>query len=378
LSISSQLGTDMEAVSTTTVEFEHSIGNSVVTNGACFHPNGQNYIYCAGWNVGVGDLTNPHSQHFLRGHDGYITALALSPSGRYVASGQLGDHSDIIVWDFESRRKIFSFEEHDHKIQALAFSHDERILVSIGNSDDGNLIAWDLSNGCIIASAARIPLGTTCLALGGFVRDIKRRDTSHYLICTGGRDGLVLWDLDPYSGDLVSERLVGDARATISREVTGISFSYDRELIFASTQSGDFMIASCKAKRIKKAVQATKLGLSSIVAFRGGLAVGGGDGSLIIFDDEEPFQARSQSSLDGSSVISLSLSADHLEVVAATAAGSVYRINLSNMQQITIAESHTGAVVALAFPSHSSERFASASSDGSIRYVNIVCCCRSL
>jgi WD40 repeat protein len=296
----------------TSVEFEHSIGNTVVTNGVCLHPNGQNYLYCAGWNIGIGDLTNPHSQAFLRGHDNYITCLALSPSGRLISSGQLGDHSDIYVWDYESRRKIFSFEEHDHKVQALSFSLDEKILASIGSTEDGNLFLWDLSNGAIIASA-RLPRGTTCVVNGGFVRDIKRRDTRNYLMCTAGKEGVMLWNLDPYTGDMTNTRVVGDARATITREVTAITFSADLEYIYAATQSGDFMIISCKAQKIIRAVQATKLGLISIAAYDRGIVVGGGDGSLTIFDNLD-FTAASRSTLDGTSVVGLSLSSDKLEV----------------------------------------------------------------
>ncbi|CAM9155645.1 unnamed protein product [Ectocarpus fasciculatus] len=357
------------------VEFEHSVGNSVVPDGVCFHPNGENFLYCAGWNIGIGDLTNPHSQRFLRGHNGHLTCLTISPSGRYVASGQEGENSDIFVWDFETSEKIYSFEEHDYKIQSLSFSHDEKILASIGNTDDGNLIVWDLSNGAIIASAARIPAGTNCVMNGGFVRDIKRRDTDHYQICTGARDGVTLWDLDPYTGDMTSEKLAGDPRASIAREVTALSFSHDKELLFAATSSGDYMIGSLKARRIKKTVQATKQGLGAISCYRGGLVVGGGDGTLTTFDDVEPFTARSKTTLDGSAVIGVSLSSDHLEVIsilASTAAGSVYRVNLETMSQITISESHTSGVVAVAFPAHTSERFASASRDGSVRIWDLV------
>ena len=300
-------------MTSTAIEFEHSIGSTVVTNGLCLHRNGQNYIYSAGWNVSIGDLMNPHSQDFLRGHDGYITCVAMSPSGRYIASGQEGDNSNIYVWDFETRRKIYSFEEHDFKIQAIHFSHDEKILCSIGSPEDGNLLVWDMSNGAIIASAARLPRGTNCVVNGGFVRDIKRRDTSHYLICTAGKEGIVLWDLDPYSGDMTSTRIVGDPRGTIVREVTALTFSADREYIYAATQSGDFMIVSCKAQKIIRAVQATKLGLASIAAYASGIVVGGGDGSLILFDNLD-FTPRARSSLDGTAVVSISLSSDNLEV----------------------------------------------------------------
>ena len=96
--------------------------------------------------------------------------------------------------------------------------------------------------------------------------------------------------------------------------VLALSFSYDKELLFAATTSGDYMIGSMKARRIKKTVQATKQGLGAIACFRGGLVVGGGDGTLTTFDDIEPFTARSKTTLDGSAVIGVSLSSDQLEV----------------------------------------------------------------
>ncbi|KAJ1484619.1 hypothetical protein T484DRAFT_1621453, partial [Baffinella frigidus] len=52
------------------------------------------------------------SQVFLRGHDDLINALALSKSGRYIASGQarVGDNADVIVWDFEAKRLLYRMQ----------------------------------------------------------------------------------------------------------------------------------------------------------------------------------------------------------------------------------------------------------------------------
>lgn len=61
----------------------------------------------AGASIIVGDLTDPHNQYFLRGHDDQITCLAISNSGSLIASGQRGDNSDILIWDYESKKAIF-------------------------------------------------------------------------------------------------------------------------------------------------------------------------------------------------------------------------------------------------------------------------------
>lgn len=59
-------------------------------------------------------------------------------------------------------------------------------------------------------------------------------------------------------------------------------------------------------------------------------------------------------------------------MLAATATGSISRINLSNRQAITIAESHTDTVLKVAFDVGTNERFATASMDGTIKVWDLV------
>jgi WD40 repeat protein len=79
-------------------------------------------------------------QVFLRGHDDDITCLALSPSGRFVASGQKGENSDAIVFDFESKQLLYRMSEHDFGVACLAFSDDELLLCTVGSVDDNKIL----------------------------------------------------------------------------------------------------------------------------------------------------------------------------------------------------------------------------------------------
>ena len=79
----------------------------------------------AGASIIVGDLTDPHNQFFLRGHDDQITCIAISNNGALIASGQRGDNSDILIWDYETKKAIFRLSEHDNGVQCLEFSHDD-------------------------------------------------------------------------------------------------------------------------------------------------------------------------------------------------------------------------------------------------------------
>ena len=66
-------------------------------------------------------------------------------------------------------------------------------MCSVGIDSDGKLIIWDLSNGYIVCSARANPHPTTCVTWGGMVKDVKRRDTEKYLLCTSGAKTSVVW-----------------------------------------------------------------------------------------------------------------------------------------------------------------------------------------
>ena len=294
------------------IELDHSIGNNALPNCLCYHPNKENFIYTSGWSVGIGSLTDIHSQEFLRQHDDCVTCISLSSTGSLIASGQQGRNSDIIVWSFEKKQSLFSFEEHDYGVKCLAFSPDEKLLASIGVEEDGKLIIWDLSNGCIVAASPKLPHHTNAIACGGFVRDIKRRETEFYQFCTAGDEGVVLWELNPYTGDMVSNKFLSDPRASISRRIAMLTFSSDELTIFCATSSGDYISGNIRARKLTHAVVAAKKGLGAVCRFKDGVITGGGDGTVKIFSGEDKVLAETV--LDGP-VLDISLSPDMLEVI---------------------------------------------------------------
>ena len=143
------------------------------------HPSLKEYILVAGSSIVVRYLSDPHNQHFLTAHDAQITCLAVSNNGAFLASGQHGENSDIVIWDFANKKAIYRLSEHDHEVALVSFSHDDRLLLSCGNALDGKLFVWNTANGHIVSSLALVPSVTTespkCIAWGGFVKDVKGR-----------------------------------------------------------------------------------------------------------------------------------------------------------------------------------------------------------
>ena len=114
-------------------------------------------VHCAGGCVVIADLLNPHDQVFLRGHDDDVSTVAVSPSGYLIASGQIGEHADVLVWacDPETFKwtLLYRFSEHDEGIECMSFSHDDRLLATCGSLTDNKMIIWDIKTGGIVCVA---------------------------------------------------------------------------------------------------------------------------------------------------------------------------------------------------------------------------------
>ena len=71
------------------IEMEHAIGyNGKYTETVHYHPlEKDTIIYNIGGLLVFENVHDKHKQEFLRGHDMEITAIAVSNSGRFVATG---------------------------------------------------------------------------------------------------------------------------------------------------------------------------------------------------------------------------------------------------------------------------------------------------
>jgi len=58
-----------------------------VQQGLILHPDNEHIIYSLGSTVVVRNIVT-RTQEFLRGHDNEISCITVSPSGKYIASGQ--------------------------------------------------------------------------------------------------------------------------------------------------------------------------------------------------------------------------------------------------------------------------------------------------
>ena len=85
-----------------------------VPDGLILHPDNETLIFPIGSQIIIRNVLS-RQDSFLRGHDNDISTMALSKSGKYLASGQRtfsGFKADIIIWDLTTLSLIHRFSIH--------------------------------------------------------------------------------------------------------------------------------------------------------------------------------------------------------------------------------------------------------------------------
>lgn len=86
---------------------------------------------------------DPQARHTLRGHDGVVYAVAISPDGTTLASGS--EDKTVKVWDLATGKNTATLMGHTEPVQAVAFSPDGKTLAS--GSVDKTVRLWEVSTG---------------------------------------------------------------------------------------------------------------------------------------------------------------------------------------------------------------------------------------
>lgn len=86
-----------------------------------------------------------HAQRLFAGHHrDDIISLAVSPCGRYVATGERGRRPAVFVWDASTQEVLATLEGHHFRgVVQLAFDPTGRTLATVGLDDNHTLIVYD-------------------------------------------------------------------------------------------------------------------------------------------------------------------------------------------------------------------------------------------
>lgn len=334
--------------------------DGTVPSGLAIHPSRQHIIYPLGSTLVIKNLletgksgsTAKDSSRFLRGHTGAISCVAISKSGKYVASGQhihMGFRAPIIIWDFESGNIIHKLDLHKVKVQSLAFSQDEKYLLSVGGEDDGNIAVWDIQSGKAICGTSST-IHTTCAAFFS---------STNKTFVTGGKYSLRVWNIDFENRKLIPTDC---SLGQLKRVITCLKLSEDDQHAFCGTTTGDLLCVqvSGNVKNLKLAGPSKLLsqGIRSIeFTSKGNIIVGSGDGTLATLSGVDLRVIKSVSLMGGITSLVATPSGGYY---CGTNQSVIYYVN-PKLEATLVSTCHSKRINDIAYPRGTSEIIATCS-----------------
>ncbi|KAJ0402816.1 hypothetical protein P43SY_007358 [Pythium insidiosum] len=360
------------------VELEHVSGFTGKGRGTLHaHPmDADCYITCMGAAVVIGNVKESHNQELLRGHDEEINIMSMSNSGMFLASAQIASrrHQDhgatIIVWELGARRELYRLHGFQRNVLQMAFSPDDHFLIA--SADDSRVILWDLRTSELVLSKS-FPSPIVILSWGRTEEKCRR---PKYCLALAHSSQLLAGDL-AYDIGCMQYRLdvtpFAMPNVGLARTYLCASMTHSKKDLLAGTIAGELVVFNADAQTYRNAVPVSRNGVHSITACRatGYLYVGAGDGVLKkLVGREAEWNLVGQVQLVGG-ITSLSVSTDGAHLFAGTSAGKLYHLMAQTLVPTELGSSHLGVVTGCAFGDDSSETFATASADGSVRVWNL-------
>ncbi|XP_072030662.1 uncharacterized protein [Amphiura filiformis] len=135
------------------VTLERVLGVTVKDDSAlACDPNSGLIAYPAGCVIVIFNPRNNKQTHIFNQSKKTITALAFSPDGKNLVSGECGHNPAVRVWDVEDRSQVAELQGHKFGVACVAFSPNLRYVVSIGEQHDMAVNVWNWKEGAKVCS----------------------------------------------------------------------------------------------------------------------------------------------------------------------------------------------------------------------------------
>jgi WD40 repeat protein len=266
---------------TQTLTIEHVFGyRAIDSRNNIFYTDKSNEIVYMTAALGIVLNTDTNTQRFfgggdkskLKGHDDDVTALAIHPKRKYVATGQVGKDPLICVWAAQDCSLLAKFKlgKDTRAVKCLGFSKNGKYLAAVGDDNDHTVAVWDWEEGHKIAS---IPSGAEAIL------DLNFSSTNDNVFATVGKRGVSFWTISG-SSLTCKKGIFGTHKMT---DMYCCEWLSNGNCITGALNGYVYVWSGNSCTKTIKAHTGL---ISTISAIPGGVVTGGKDNVLIIFTEE--------------------------------------------------------------------------------------------
>jgi len=355
------------------VELEHSIGYAGSFQGTVVpHPTEPNTIvHDIGSVVVIADITDPHKQEFLRGHDECVSTLIMSRSGALICSGQLGstrskdNEAPVIVWDYAQRRPVYQLFGLFQRVHSASFAPDDRFLLAC---DGDRTLIWDMQTGQTIGS-----MKFSCrFSLWGEMLEPEVRRTAHiptYTFVTAHPNMIrchkLVFSVKKMGYEMASDDCSLPSSGML-RDYTAGTLDHSLQYLHAGTTTGDLCVFDIRSQIFRASVPVSSGGLKAMAQHGEYVFIGSGDGSLKkLMGHDLNWGNVLETQLQGA-VNSLEVCDGGASLLVGTSEGIIYKVATETLVATVLSASHVAAITCVAFGTRS-DIFATGSKDGNVR-----------
>ena len=348
-------------------------------------PDGNTVAYPVNSLVALHDVRTGTQSH-LFGHTDRVHLTCFSRDGRVLVTGQRGRHPVVKVWDVANGGvQAATLYAHASGLKSLDVSPCGRAVVAAGTDTSGRqmIAVWD------IGRAMR----------GGFAPMTLRHRTDYHVNCvkfspfeedhvvTCGKNSIRTYRLRKGQlrgcsvdlGDLKLSKLAPKSTQFNRRDdfelndFTSLAFEIgygvsdlNQKKVFCATVTGAVVQVNYGKRQLERVFQLHDDKINDLQVCEGFAVTASDDGFLRVWPvDFSDFFLEAEHE---SAVTSCSVSADGLQVAAATRTGSLGVLDIPSHAYRTLLRSHAGAVTGVAFdPDPERDEMATCSADGTAR-----------